>query len=103
MSLGLSESPILPMNYTEYAVELRYYVSRLETRFGIKSFHDMREAISELETFSRQLQAKIELLLPLMNKLSGFPLRHMLHKLVRGLNDRLMMAERAFLDPKGML
>ncbi|PON62462.1 Peptidase [Parasponia andersonii] len=103
VALWLADSEVLPFNYLSYADELQKYSKEVENEISgykdisltplFKSIEELRKAATEI---NNQREAVVE------NKGWQSIWKKDQSKL-RELNDRLMMAERAFTDRDGLL
>ncbi|KAL1541461.1 glutamate carboxypeptidase II [Salvia divinorum] len=93
VALRLADDPILPFNYLSYATELQEYKNVLNTLLGESiSLDPITAAIQEFTTAAYEAEEEIKKL-----RVDGSTLLRR-----RGLNDRLMLTERGFLDPEGL-
>ncbi|XP_051152593.1 probable glutamate carboxypeptidase AMP1 [Andrographis paniculata] len=97
VALRLSDEPVLPFNYVSYAVELQEYNRILETMLkGTVSLNPISAAIQEFTAAAHETEEEAK-------KLRADPGTDEITVLKkRMLNDRLMVAERGFLDPEGL-
>ncbi|CAL9166032.1 unnamed protein product [Musa hybrid cultivar] len=100
VALRLADDEFLPFNYISYALELQGSTKTLEDQVsGMPvTFTPLYRSIEELEKAATNIDKEkkaLELEVGLVGR------RKDLLK-VRELNDRLMMAERAFTDPEGL-
>ncbi|XP_042017315.1 probable glutamate carboxypeptidase AMP1 isoform X2 [Salvia splendens] len=97
VALRLADDPILPFNYISYATELQKYKNVLSTMLGESiSLDPITAAIQEFTTAAYETDEEIK-------KLRVDGSKDVSTLLRRGaLNDRLMLAERGFLDPEGL-
>lgn len=97
VTLHLADDRILPFNYLSYATELQEYKNILNTLLEETiSLGPITAAIQELTTAANDTQEEIEKLRADENMDGSTVVRR------RVLNDRLMLAERGFLDPEGL-
>ncbi|KAL5728975.1 glutamate carboxypeptidase II [Ranunculus cassubicifolius] len=100
--LQLADNEFLPFNYVSYANELQQSIEGLKDQVSNKGidFNPMYKSIKELKKAARQISSQIKVL----EKVKGWTLMRRKDQLkVREVNDRLMMAERAFTDRDGLL
>ncbi|ERN15192.1 probable glutamate carboxypeptidase LAMP1 isoform X1 [Amborella trichopoda] len=101
VALRLADEEFLPFNYSAYASELHSNTKALETPGLDKSlsFSPLYNSIKELEKAASKIMKERKAL-----EEDGWASRFRKENalLVRDLNDRLMMAERAFADPDGL-
>ncbi|XP_011626765.2 probable glutamate carboxypeptidase LAMP1 [Amborella trichopoda] len=101
VALRLADEEFLPFNYSAYASELHLSTKALETQGLDKSlnFSPLYNSIKELEKAAGKIMRERKAL-----EEDGWASRFRKENalLVRDLNDRLMMAERAFADPDGL-
>ncbi|XP_050216841.1 probable glutamate carboxypeptidase LAMP1 [Mercurialis annua] len=100
VALQLADEEILPFNYLSYASELQKCAKELEDEIFGKNInlHPLFKSIAEL----RKAATKIEEERKAIEENRGWLPILKDHIRVRELNDRLMMAERAFTDPDGL-
>ncbi|WCJ42581.1 Glutamate carboxypeptidase 2 [Euphorbia peplus] len=103
VTLKLADEEILPFNYLSYAYELQKCAKNLEDEISDKgiNFEPLFKSIKELTKAATKIQKEIKAI----GKSRGWGWGSMLKKdqvKVRELNDRLMMAERAFTDRDGL-
>ncbi|XP_068342575.1 probable glutamate carboxypeptidase LAMP1 [Pyrus communis] len=101
VTLWLADAELLPFNYLSCAMELQTYANDLEDDISatnidltplLKSIEELKRAATEINNQRKEIE---------QNK--GWQLTWKKHHLkVRELNDRLMMAERAFTDQDGL-
>ncbi|XP_038699873.1 probable glutamate carboxypeptidase LAMP1 isoform X2 [Tripterygium wilfordii] len=101
LALRLADDRILPFNYLSYALELQKSAKDLEDQVlgkGIslaplfKSIAELEEVAANIETRKKEIEeSKAWTSILTRDRMT-----------VRELNDRLMMAERAFTDPDGL-
>jgi N-acetylated-alpha-linked acidic dipeptidase len=106
MALELAQSTILPFNYTEYAVELRHYTRSIEQMMPtstVSPLTHLHAAVDRLQRTGASVERmKLQLLDP------SFPTNRLpvpeqwRRKKIKSLNQQLVMAERAWLDPVGL-
>lgn len=93
VALRLADDPILPFNYLSYATELQEYKNVINTLLEETMWlHPISAAIQELTAAANDIQEEIKKV-----RMDGSTAVRR-----RGLNDRLMLAERGFLDPEGL-
>ncbi|KAF8006875.1 hypothetical protein BT93_K1010 [Corymbia citriodora subsp. variegata] len=97
LALRLADDLILPFNYLSYANQLQGYVDILINLLeGNISVHPLTSSIQELVLAAKEVELEAE-------KLSTEQMTGELKVLRRrALNDRLMLAERGFLDADGL-
>lgn len=98
VALRLSDDPILPFNYISYALELQDYTSTLSNVLKKEniSLQPVSLAIEELMAAAKEIQEEVKKLRDHEAVVEHFVLKK------RMLNDRLMLAERGFLDADGL-
>ncbi|KAL4576837.1 hypothetical protein LXL04_012937 [Taraxacum kok-saghyz] len=97
LGLHLADDPILPFNYLSYAAQLQNYTHSLHKLVERDvSLHPITSAIQELEDAAKQVEDEIK---KMKEEEDG---GHVSVLKRRMLNDRLMLAERGFLDPEGI-
>lgn len=97
VALRLADDPILPFNYLSYATELQVYKNVINPLLEETiSLDPITAAIQELTTAANDIQEEIKKL-RIDEKMDGSTVLRR-----RMLNDRLMLAERGFLDPEGL-
>lgn len=96
IALRLAEAEVLPFDYTEYAKQLHNYVQEIEARLDkprdTLDLTPLRQAIALFNAAALLAQAETE---RARNTSATAKDR-------RDLNDRLMLTERAFIDPDGL-
>ncbi|KAJ4979806.1 hypothetical protein NE237_010586 [Protea cynaroides] len=97
LALQLAGDPILPFNYLSYAAQLQEHASSLRNLLGNStSLHAITTSIQDLAAVAKQMEEEAK-------KLREQETTDDLLELKRhSLNDRLMLAERAFLDAEGL-
>jgi N-acetylated-alpha-linked acidic dipeptidase len=116
LSLTLSDSIILPLNYTEYAVELDFYVNKLEKALneGLdkqiprSNLTVLRDSIKPLYEVSKAIEKKMEYLKQQVSRKSFSLVKYLstkenfeLNQEIALINKKLYLAERQFLLPTG--
>ncbi|XP_021718250.1 probable glutamate carboxypeptidase AMP1 [Chenopodium quinoa] len=98
LALRLADDPILPFNYHSYAMQLQEYTSVLSNKLeGRVSFTPISTSIKNLFAVAQEVEEEAKNL-----RAEGVSSDlEVLKK--RMLNDRLMLAERGFLDVEGQL
>ncbi|XP_078168016.1 putative glutamate carboxypeptidase LAMP1 [Carex rostrata] len=101
VALRLADDEILPFDYVSYASELKRGAKTIEEEAAGNSvsFSPLYKSIEEFRIAATKINDDKK---ALEKKLWGVALRKDQSKL-RELNDRLMMAERAFIDGQGLL
>lgn len=102
VALRLADEEFLPFNYLSYAYELQRCTKDLENKVSVKdlSFSPLFKSIDDLIKAS----TKINMQKKAIEENKGWAAMRKNDPLkVRELNDRLMMAERAFTDQDGLL
>ncbi|HYW74508.1 MAG TPA: M28 family metallopeptidase [Pyrinomonadaceae bacterium] len=100
MALRLADAPALAFNYTDYAMQIREYFDesvRLAKRRHLDKAIDEKAMNDALKDFADEA-ARIELE---KQKLASDDRTAAVR--LRRLNDALMSAERAFIDPRGLI
>lgn len=107
LALRLANDDILPMKYESYANELHSYALSIVSRLSVVnapgsiSCAPLLSAIEDLQTSIRQFTEELMAVTKEKVELqSGLPWRLLYHR--REVNDRLLRAERAFLDSDGI-
>ncbi|KAF5940476.1 hypothetical protein HYC85_021643 [Camellia sinensis] len=97
LALHLADDAVLPLNYISYAAQLLEYTNMLSNLLeGSASVHPITASIQELATAAKEAEEEAK-------KLRGEEtLGNVLVLKKRTLNDRLMSAERGFLDGEGL-
>nr|XP_011468171.1 PREDICTED: probable glutamate carboxypeptidase 2 isoform X1 [Fragaria vesca subsp. vesca] len=102
VALWLADAEFLPFDYTSYALELQKYMKNLEVEILdkninltplFKSIEELKEAATIINNQRREIEQQNNVW-PAVWKKNRFK--------VREVNDRLMMAERAFTDQDGL-
>lgn len=97
LALHLADDPVLPFNYLSYATELLEYKNVLNNLLeGRISLHPIATAIKEFTAAANKTEEDAKKLRENENLDESLVLRK------RMLNDRLMLAERGFLDSDGL-
>ncbi|KAB1200302.1 putative glutamate carboxypeptidase 2 [Morella rubra] len=97
LALHLADDSILPFNYTSYADQLQEYEDVLSNLLdGSVYLHPLTASIQELASAAKEAEDEANIL----RQQEGTGDSVMLKK--RALNDRLMLAERGFLDAEGL-
>ncbi|XP_076890173.1 putative glutamate carboxypeptidase AMP1 [Bidens hawaiensis] len=97
LALHLTDDPILPFNYLPYAAQLQNHTKSLYKLIKEDvSLHPITSAIEELEDAAKQVNDEIKIMKEEEAKGHVSVLKR------RMLNDRLMFAERGFLDSDGI-
>ncbi|XP_076954931.1 putative glutamate carboxypeptidase AMP1 [Bidens hawaiensis] len=97
LALHLTDDPILPFNYLSYAAQLQNHRQSLNKLINEDvSLHPITSAIEELEDAAKQVNDEIKIMKEEEAKGHVSVLKR------RMLNDRLMSAERGFLDADGI-
>ncbi|XP_040371464.1 probable glutamate carboxypeptidase LAMP1 isoform X2 [Rosa chinensis] len=101
IALWLADAEFVPFDYTSYALELQKYMKDLEVEISdkninltplFKSIEELKKAATIINNQRREIEQN-----------EGWPsIWKKDHFKVRELNDRLMMAERAFTDQDGL-
>lgn len=101
IALWLADAEFLPFNYTSYALELQKYMKDLEVEIAddninltpmFKSIEELTKAATNINNQRKEIEQNKDW--PSIWKKDHFKARE--------LNDRLMMAERAFTDQDGL-
>ncbi|KAI4377079.1 hypothetical protein MLD38_014765 [Melastoma candidum] len=101
VALRLADDEILPFDYTSYAADLKKNVQELKEYIAKKEV-DLIPLDKAVEEFTRAAaQVNTEIMAIKESKPWLFK-RKEYHSKVKEINDRLMMAERAFTDPDGL-
>nr|XP_048320756.1 probable glutamate carboxypeptidase LAMP1 isoform X4 [Ziziphus jujuba var. spinosa] len=101
IALWLADAKFLPFNYLSYAEELQKYANDLKLEISGKDINltPLLKSIEELEKAATQINNQIKAIKENEGWQSIWQKDHLK---VRELNDRLMMAERAFTDRDGL-
>ncbi|MBA0575963.1 hypothetical protein Golob_024120 [Gossypium lobatum] len=102
VALRLADEEFLPFNYHSYALELQKRAEDLENDISDKgiTFSPLFKSIEELSKAARKINNQKK---EIKEAKGWTSMRRNDHVKVRELNDRLMMAERAFTDRDGLL
>ncbi|MBA0626114.1 hypothetical protein Godav_003836 [Gossypium davidsonii] len=102
VALRLADEEFLPFNYHSYALELQKRAEDLENEISVKgiTFSPLFKSIEELSKAARKINNQKK---EIKEAKGWTSMRRNDHVKVRELNDRLMMAERAFTDRDGLL
>ncbi|PIN14330.1 Transferrin receptor and related proteins containing the protease-associated (PA) domain [Handroanthus impetiginosus] len=100
VALRLADAEILPFNYHTYALELQKSAEDLKSEVSNRGITlvPLLKSINELEKAAIKINAEIKAL----EGSKGWTSMWKDDRKVRELNDRLMMAERAFTDREGL-
>ncbi|XP_058722349.1 probable glutamate carboxypeptidase LAMP1 [Vicia villosa] len=100
IALWLADEEFLPFNYVSYAKELKLNMKELESEISNKDINlsPMYKSIMELEKAATKINNQIKEI----EESKNWRTWKMEHLKVREVNDRLMMAERAFTDRDGL-
>ncbi|KAA8516852.1 hypothetical protein F0562_017330 [Nyssa sinensis] len=97
LTLHLADDPIIPLNYRAYIVELQEYTKVLSNLLeGSVSLHPIITSIQQLVAVAKEAEQEAKKLRD--QEIVG----ELLVLKKRTLNDRLMSAERGFLDAEGL-
>ncbi|KAL7170719.1 hypothetical protein ACSBR2_035575 [Camellia fascicularis] len=97
LALHLADDAVLPLNYCSYAAQLLEYTNMLSNLLeGSASVHPITASIQELATAAKEAEEEAKKLR------EEETLGNVLVLKKRTLNDRLMFAERGFLDGEGL-
>ncbi|KHN22574.1 Putative glutamate carboxypeptidase 2 [Glycine soja] len=97
LALHLANDPILPFNYVSYANELQLYKNTLSNLIDQKiSLHPLTLSIEEFASAAKEADDEIKKLR--LQETEGC----FVDMKKRALNDRLMLAEKGFLDADGL-
>nr|ACU21428.1 unknown [Glycine max] len=97
LALHLADDPILPFNYVSYANELQLYKNTLSNLIDQKiSLHPLTLSIEEFASAAKEADDEIKNLR--LQETEGC----FVDMKKRALNDRLMLAEKGFLDADGL-
>jgi len=104
VALSLVESEVLPFRYTEYAEALGYFLE--DVRAGYQRVVNATSNATGEELDFGALSGAIHTFAEVARNVDQECMAHSRHSLdelrLRELNDRLMLAERAFLKPEGL-
>lgn len=99
LTLELADAGVLPFDYEDYAAELQAYAEAIDSQLKVcphVTIKPLSSAISDLGNAARSITQEAKSLYPRSiwkRDIAGQE---------RALNDRLLLAERAFLDAKGI-
>lgn len=97
LALRLADDPILPFNYLSYVVHLQEYTSVLDDMLeGRASLLPITSSVQRLLTIAKQVEEEAK---KLRQNWASSDLEELKKRM---LNDRLMLAERGFLDADGL-
>lgn len=97
LALHLADDPVLPLNYLSYAAQLQEYTNVLSNLLeGSVSLHPITASIQEFVVAAKEAEEEAKKLRAQEAPGSTSELKK------RMLNDRLMFAERGFLDAEGL-
>ncbi|KAF7147693.1 hypothetical protein RHSIM_Rhsim03G0057700 [Rhododendron simsii] len=97
LALHLADDPVLPLNYLSYAAQLQEYTNVLSNLLeGSVSLHPIAASIQEFVVAAKEAEEEAKKLRAQEAPGSTSELKK------RMLNDRLMFAERGFLDAEGL-
>lgn len=97
LALRLADDSILPFNYLSYAEQLQSYKGVLSNLLdGNVSLHPLTTSIQELASAAKEAEDEAKILRQQETTGDSVVLKK------RALNDRLMLAERGFLDVDGL-
>ncbi|KAF5473992.1 hypothetical protein F2P56_005935 [Juglans regia] len=97
LALHLADDSILPFNYLSYADQLQGYKNILSNILnGSVSLHPLTTSIQELASAAKEAENEAKILQKQETTDDSVVLKK------RALNDRLMLAERGFLDADGL-
>ncbi|XP_056693254.1 probable glutamate carboxypeptidase AMP1 isoform X2 [Spinacia oleracea] len=98
LALRLADDPILPFNYSSYAMQLQEYTSILSNKLeGRISFTPIFKSVKNLLAVAQEVEEEAKEL-----RVDGGASSDVIVLKKRMLNDRLMLAERGFLDADGL-
>ncbi|KAE8682860.1 Peptidase M28 family protein isoform 2 [Hibiscus syriacus] len=102
VALRLADEEFLPFNYHSYAFEIQKLAEDLEKEVSGKgiTFSPLFKSIEELAKAATKINSQKK---EIKEAKGWTSMWRNDHNRVRELNDRLMMAERAFTDPDGLL
>ncbi|XP_039026298.1 probable glutamate carboxypeptidase AMP1 isoform X1 [Hibiscus syriacus] len=97
LGLRLADDPILPLDYLSYAKQLQGYKDTLSRVLDASiSLEPLTASIQDLTSAAKQANNETK------NLMAGESTDDLLALKIRALNDRLMLAERGFLDTDGI-
>ncbi|KAK3005233.1 hypothetical protein RJ639_017673 [Escallonia herrerae] len=97
LALHLADDPVLPFNYLSYSAQLQSYTNVLRSMLeGLVSLHPITDAIQQFEAAAKEADEESKKLGEQDAVVDVLVLKK------RTLNDRLMFAERGFLDAEGL-
>ncbi|KAK2988846.1 hypothetical protein RJ640_020210 [Escallonia rubra] len=97
LALHLADDPVLPFNYLSYSAQLQSYTNVLRSMLeGLISLHPITDAIRQFEAAAKEADEESKKLREQDAVVDVLILKK------RTLNDRLMFAERGFLDAEGL-
>ncbi|XP_027934607.1 probable glutamate carboxypeptidase AMP1 [Vigna unguiculata] len=97
LALRLADDSIIPFNYVSYADQLQVYNDKLSNLLDKQiSLHPLTASIQEFASAAKEANEESEKLRLQENS------DHFVNMKIRALNDRLMLAEKGFLDVDGL-
>ncbi|XP_045795803.1 probable glutamate carboxypeptidase AMP1 isoform X2 [Trifolium pratense] len=97
LALRLADDPVLPFDYLSYANELRLYRDKLSSMLDHKiSLHPLTTSIEEFASAAKEVDNELKELRLLETADQFVEMKR------RAMNDRLMLAEKGFLDGDGL-
>ncbi|XP_062167144.1 probable glutamate carboxypeptidase AMP1 isoform X2 [Alnus glutinosa] len=96
LALHLADDSIIPFNYVSYANQLQAYKGVLSKLDGSVSLYPLTRSIQELDSAAKEAEDEAKILRQQETTGDSVVLKK------RALNDRLMLAERGFLDADGL-
>ncbi|PQQ10660.1 putative glutamate carboxypeptidase 2 [Prunus yedoensis var. nudiflora] len=105
VALWLADAEFLPFNYLSYALELQRHMKDLEDELPDKNINlaPLFKSIEEFKKAATKINSQREVSMTIEQHKGWQFIGKNDHFKVRELNDRLMMAERAFTDQDGLL
>lgn len=96
VGLRLADADVLPFDYSEYSKQLQKYIQEIEALLDKQhdnvDLNPLRQAVTLFSAAALLVQAEAQR----VTESAASPENR------RGLNDRLMLTERAFIDPEGL-
>jgi len=98
MLMRLAEAKVLPLNYVDYANEINKYILALE-----KLLKDLNITSDKYDLSFTRLKDSTSAFLSVATNIEEFKAKVLDPTTLRSLNNRLMLLERSFIDPRGVL
>ncbi|OWZ09816.1 Glutamate carboxypeptidase [Phytophthora megakarya] len=91
LGLRLADNPILPFDYTTYAIVMREGLARLEAKISGVDFSELHQSIDRFSVSADTFHSKLNRLSASVDK-----------KVLRGWNEKLVMLERHLISDTGL-